>query len=152
VGLLLALWAFFVGFNLLEATLPSLISRLAPAVAKGSAIGVYSTAQFLGAFCGGAVGGLCYARYGASGVFVFAGVGLAVWLLLIATMPRIRFFATHTVDIGKRSSAHAQDLARRLSALTGVAEAIVVAEAGVAYLKVDPDKFDEKSLKPILGK
>ena len=56
-GIIIGLWIFFTGFNLLEATLPSVISRIAPVDAKGTAIGVYNTFQFFGAFVGGALGG-----------------------------------------------------------------------------------------------
>jgi predicted MFS family arabinose efflux permease len=80
------LLVFFTGFNLLEATLPSLISRQAPAGHRGAAMGVYSSLQFLGTFCGGALGGLVLARGGNSGVFAL-GAGLALaWLALAAYM------------------------------------------------------------------
>src|SRR5881296_867386 len=61
--------AFFVAFNLLEAMLPSLVSRLAPSRGRGVAIGVYNTTQTLGVFFGGWLGGWIAARYGATGVF-----------------------------------------------------------------------------------
>lgn len=79
--LVLALWVYFAMFNTLEASLPSLVSRYAPGGAKGGALGVYSTAQFLGAFCGGSMGGVLYGRYGIAAVFYFgAGVAL-LWFL-----------------------------------------------------------------------
>jgi predicted MFS family arabinose efflux permease len=83
--LTVSLIVFFGAFNLLEAMLPSLISRLAPADSKGAAIGVFSTAQFLGAFVGGAVGGVVYQYFGISAVFLFAaGIGV-VWFFLALT-------------------------------------------------------------------
>ena len=66
-----ALVVFFTGFNLLEATLPSLISKFAPAGMKGTAVGVYSSIQFLGTFAGAAAGGWLSQRHGASAVFAF---------------------------------------------------------------------------------
>jgi predicted MFS family arabinose efflux permease len=76
-----ALILFFGGFNLLEALLPALISRAAPSGARGTAMGVYSSAQFLGIFLGGVVGGLCQSRFGPAGGFGF-GLGMAViWFL-----------------------------------------------------------------------
>ena len=71
-GIVVALFLFFAAFNLLEATLPSLVSKIAPAGSKGTAIGVYNSAQFLGLFLGGALGGLLaqHANYGA--VFAFS--------------------------------------------------------------------------------
>ena len=74
------LTVFFAAFNFLEAALPSLISRLAPGRARGTAMGVYSSAQFLGIFLGGALGGWCESRFGLSGVFGFSLVAACLWL------------------------------------------------------------------------
>ncbi|MGV6826098.1 MAG: MFS transporter, partial [bacterium] len=77
---------FFWAFNLLEALLPSLVSKVAPASAKGTAMGIYSTSQFLGAFLGGVLGGAIHEALGASTVFLFcAGISL-VWLAVAAGM------------------------------------------------------------------
>ena len=76
-GLLLA---FFAGFNILEASLPSLVSRLAPASGKGAALGLYNTAQALGLFAGGALGGWLQSRWGGGAVFLMCAVLLVVWL------------------------------------------------------------------------
>lgn len=80
-GLLLA---FFTGFNILEASLPSLVSRLAPADAKGAALGVYNTTQSLGLFAGGALGGWVLARWGGGAVFAMCALLLVVWLAAAA--------------------------------------------------------------------
>ena len=66
----MALLVFFTAFNLLEATLPSLISKIAPVGAKGTAIGVYSSVQFLGAFVGATVGGYLYQHFGSSALYL----------------------------------------------------------------------------------
>jgi predicted MFS family arabinose efflux permease len=79
--LLAALWAYFAAFNILEASLPSLVSRAAPVRMKGAALGVYSTSQFLGAFLGGVLGGGLFGRFGASGVFLMSAVAAAVWFV-----------------------------------------------------------------------
>ncbi|MFT4195104.1 MFS transporter [Ottowia sp.] len=76
------LFAFFVAFNILEATQPSLISRLAPARARGAALGVYNTLQSLGLFAGGALGGWLLKHAGAQGVFTATALLAALWLLL----------------------------------------------------------------------
>ena len=73
---------FFSAFNLLEAALPSLVSRLAPAHLRGAAMGAYSTSQFFGAFVGGAVGGIALGALGLSGVFACAAALTLVWLPL----------------------------------------------------------------------
>jgi len=74
---------FFSAFNLLEAALPSLVSRLAPAHLRGAAMGAYSTSQFLGAFVGGAVGGIALGRLGTDGVFLCAAALTLLWLPLV---------------------------------------------------------------------
>jgi len=85
---LLALWLllFFVAFNVLEATLPSLVSRTAPPAAKGAALGVYNTTQAIGLFIGGAAGGYIAQHFSDNAVFA-ACAGLAlIWLAVAATM------------------------------------------------------------------
>jgi len=80
-GLGLALLAFFTAFNLLEATLPSLVSKLAPGAIRGTAMGVYSTSQFTGAFMGGLTGGWVHQHYGTTMVFVTSAIVTLIWLL-----------------------------------------------------------------------
>ena len=84
----MALWLliFFTGFNVLEASLPSLVSRIAPASAKGLALGIYNTAQALGLFAGGALGGVIVSMWGYEAVFVFAAVVLVAWWLVALGM------------------------------------------------------------------
>ena len=76
------LLAFFLAFNVLEASLPSLVSKTAPPEAKGAAIGIYSTFQFLGAFVGGDRGGWLYQQYGVGAVYAGAAAISGLWLLL----------------------------------------------------------------------
>lgn len=78
----LFLLIFFAPFNVLEAMLPTLTTRLAPAHAKGTAIGLYSTIQFFGTFLGAAAGGVLYHHWGAGAVIAFDAVLLAIWLIL----------------------------------------------------------------------
>lgn len=85
------LFFFFMAFNLLEASLPSLISKESPAGAKGTAMGVYSTSQFFGAFLGGALGGVLAGWAGVDGVFGLMALVLMVWLVLAGTMPAPRY-------------------------------------------------------------
>jgi MFS family permease len=81
----LTLWLllFFVAFNILEATLPSLVSRTAPPAAKGAALGIYNTTQAVGLFIGGAAGGYIAQHFGDNAVFA-AGAGLMVLWLVVA--------------------------------------------------------------------
>ena len=85
-ALYLGLWLFFVGFNYLEATLPSLVSKTVFANDKGSALGVYSTCQFLGAFAGGAGGGWVVQYGGVSAAFALSAALVVLWLLVATRM------------------------------------------------------------------
>ncbi|MGE5130878.1 MAG: MFS transporter [Sphingomonadaceae bacterium] len=82
-GLMLA---FFVAFNVLEALLPSLVSRIAPARARGTAIAVYNTTQTLGLFVGGVLGGWLAHAHGPGAVFSTCAGLAAIWLLAAAGM------------------------------------------------------------------
>lgn len=73
---------FFIGFNFLEGSLPSMISREAPAAQKGTALGVYSTCQFLGGFLGASIGGAALQHFGVGGVFAAAAALPLIWLCL----------------------------------------------------------------------
>ena len=86
-SMLFALSLYFAGFNLLEATMPSLVSQAAQIEARGAALGMYSTAQFLGAFTGGAAGGWIMSGWGMNGVLIAAGALLASWLLFAPRTP-----------------------------------------------------------------
>ena len=90
----LALWLllFFVAFNVLEATLPSLVSRTAPPAAKGAALGVYNTTQAIGLFIGGAAGGYIAQHFGDNAVFAACTGLVLIWLAVATTMnfPRRR--------------------------------------------------------------
>jgi len=130
-------YAFFVGFNLLEATLPSLVSKVAPARAKGTAMGVYSTSQFAGAFVGGLGGGLAHQHFGVEGVFLFGAGVCLLWIAVAAGLRAPQGLATQVLAVDARTEQDAAALAARLLAVPGVAEATVVAAEGTAYLKVD---------------
>ena len=87
--LVFLLFAFFIAFNILEACQPSLVSRIAPAAAKGTALGVYNTLQALGLFCGGALGGWLKQHLGAPSVFVMCAVATLTWLIIASNMKNL---------------------------------------------------------------
>lgn len=146
-GLMVALWLFFCGFNTLEALLPSLVSRIAPAAGKGTAIGVYNTWQFLGVFVGGTAAGWLHGVYGLEGVALMCAAGLTLWLLLTVTGSRPALFESRLLRIPEEvSAAGAHGLSEELARVPGVLEATVVAEEGVAYVKIDSTRLDEERL------
>ncbi len=149
-GVAAALLIFFTAFNVLEATLPSMISKIAPLAAKGTAMGVYSSVQFLGAFFGASVGGALMQFVGGNAVFAFAVVLLLVWLVVVTGMRPPAVVRTKLYHLGEMSNAEGAQLQQRLSQLQGVHEAMVVAAEGMACLKVDMQGFDEQAAERML--
>jgi MFS family permease len=148
-GIVAMLWLFFTAFNLLEAGLPSLMSKLAPPDRKGTALGVYSTSQFLGAFIGGWLAGWLYGRYGFEAVFDACALFTVLWFVLTLAMPSPQYLSSYILRVGQVDEAEARQLAARLGAVPGVAEAVVIVEEGVAYLKVDRSALNEEALRAL---
>jgi MFS family permease len=149
VEIVLLMVLYFTAFNVLEASLPSLVSRIAPSDMKGTALGAYSTAQYFGAFIGGALGGWLHGRFDANAAFGFCALLGVVWFLMAAGMRNPPPLSTHLLKLGRVTDAQAEAAAARLKTVRGVAEAVVVAEDGVAYLKVDRRILDRDALRAI---
>ena len=142
------LLAFFVAFNILEASLPSLVSRVAPPASRGTALGVYNTTQALGLFVGGAAGGWLAKNFGDPAVFVFGFAVIALWLGVASGM-RV---PGETVERAYRVSPRLDPtgLRERLVRSRCVREAVIVPEQGIARLKVYPESFDERAVREII--
>ena len=151
-GVVVALFLFFLAFNLLEATLPSLVSKIAPAGSKGTAIGVYNSFQFFGLFLGGALGGLLAQQVGGAAVFVFAAGLCLVWLLLALSMQAPAAVRTRLYSVDVSSEEQAALLSAELAGIDGVVEAVVIADEGVAYLKVRMAGWDEATAHKLMAK
>ena len=149
-GMSAALLIFFTAFNVLEATLPSMISKVAPLAAKGTAMGVYSSVQFLGAFFGASVGGALMQFVGGNAVFVFAIVLLLVWLAVASSMRPLALVRTKLYHLGQMSAAEGAQLQLTLSQLKGVREALVVVTEGMVCLKVEMQGFDEETVERLV--
>ncbi len=135
---------FFTAFNVLEAMLPSLTSKLAPAAAKGTAIGVYSSVQFLGTFIGAASGGFLYQHYGARGVFAFDVALLLAWVVIAPGMRVPAKIATRVYSLPVLDNEQAGSLLKQLQAQPGVREVKLAPAERAAYLKVDAKGYDER--------
>ncbi len=146
----LALLLFFIAFNLLEAMLPSLISKTAPLAAKGTAMGVYSSVQFLGAFVGATAGGFLMQHFGGNAVLIFAIVLLILWLLVAIGMQSPAAVRTRLYSMPSMNEAAARLLQSRLLQLQGVREVMVVAAEQMASLKVETSGFDEAGVEQLL--
>jgi len=134
-------------FNLLEAMLPSLVSRVAPAAGKGSAMGVYNTFQFLGVFFGGLAGGFLYGKVGITAVFAVSGLLLVVWVWLVYTAPKFKLLDSLVVTVDPDAGI---DLETRLEEIEGVEEVIIMEHESTAYLKVDKELLDKETLNDLV--
>jgi MFS family permease len=152
-GIVISLYVYFTAFNILEASLPSIISKVAPAASKGTAMGVYNTAQSLGIFVGAVAGGYLSHYYSFSAVFMFCSVLMALWLFLALSMQAPPAVKSKMYRLGELSAAGAKTLSGRLSKLPGVREAVVIAEEGLVILKVDMQQnWDERAALRLIGK
>lgn len=145
-GIIFGLFIFFTAFNVLEATLPSLVAKTVSPHNKGTAMGVYSSSQFIGAFFGGVSGGWMHSMLGLPGVFGFCAGLAVIWFFVAVSMRNPSYLSSYLVRIGQVSEARARELAVELTGVTGVAEAVVIPEDGVAYLKVDLSALDHEAL------
>ncbi|MFT5113420.1 MAG: putative MFS family arabinose efflux permease [Parasphingorhabdus sp.] len=146
IWIVVALWLFFSGFNALEALLPTLVSRLAPAGSKGTVMGVYNTFQFVGIFVGGALGGWLFGQYGAAAVFLLATAALGLWLILIITAPALRLLDSLTLHIDPQFDGDPRDLYTSVLDLPGIEDATVLIKERLVYIKVDKQVFQPDSL------
>ncbi len=142
------LLVFFVAFNILEASLPSLVSRLAAPAARGTALGVYNTTQALGLFVGGAAGGWLAKHFGDAAVFVFGIATIALWLGAAFGMRVPGEAAWRNFPI--RPEADPVALRERLLRLRGVRDAVVAPEERIARLTVYPESFDAEAAKKLI--
>ncbi len=147
-----ALLIFFTAFNILEASLPSLISKIAPLAAKGTAMGVYSSVQFLGAFFGAVMGGVLMQHVGHDSVLMFSAGLLLLWLIIASTMNPPHAVSTKLYHLPALSEAEAVPLQQQLAAVQGVREVLVIASESIACLKVDMQGFDENAIQQLVLK
>ena len=141
---------YFTAFNFLEASLPAFISMLAPAGAKGSAMGIYSTYQFLGAFFGGILGGVSYKLLGNSGLFLFLASLMLIWFFISWGMHNPSKIRTHTLTASIKDEHQATQLTEQLIKLEGVLEVVIIIEEQTVYIKVNNKIFSLETAKQIL--
>ncbi len=140
-GIVFSLTLYFVAFNILEATLPSIISKIAPAAAKGTAMGVYNTTQSLGIFVGGALGGYLSHQFGYASVFIFCSVMMILWLIFAYSMQAPPAVKTKMFSMDESAlnmnATEVEALKRSLTNLQGVLEVAVLPKELTVILKLD---------------
>jgi len=140
---------FFFAFNLMEAILPSLISKESPAGYKGTAMGIYSTSQFLGVAIGGSVGGWVFQHIDAQAVFLL-GAGIAIlWLLVSLTMQEPPYVSSLRVVIDHTDNTHL--LEQRLRQAPGVSNVLIIAEERAAYIKIDSKMTNRQEIEALIA-
>ncbi len=149
-GVAASLLVFFTAFNVLEATQPSIVSKIAPLAAKGTAMGVFSSVQFLGAFFGSAMGGLLMQVFDGSAALIFAVVMLLLWLLVASGMRAPQALMTKIYHLPELDPNAASALQSSLAQLRGVREVLVVGNEQIACLKVEMSGFDEAAVENLV--
>ncbi len=149
--ILVWLGLYFIAFNILEATQPSLISKIAPTEAKGTAMGVYNTCQAASMFIGSALAGFLYQQFKSPApVFALCAILIAIWVLVSWGMQPPLPVKTKMFHIGERPGDVAA-LSAKLAAIDGVKEAVVLIEEHVALLKVLQTGYDEAAVDQLIA-
>ncbi|MFW0094650.1 MAG: MFS transporter [Coxiella endosymbiont of Haemaphysalis qinghaiensis] len=143
----ITLFLFFTAFTLLETILPSLISKITPIRQKGTALGIYSSAQFLGIFLGGSIGGWIFNYFQWTGIFIFCAIVALLWLALAITMQNPPYLFTITIKIDKCLKHNLPSLKENLHTIPGVSEAAISAQENLIYLKIDKKIITEDKLR-----
>ncbi|MEN9424616.1 MAG: hypothetical protein RL122_1999 [Pseudomonadota bacterium] len=144
--LLAAFFLFFVSFNFLEAVQPSLVAKYSDVSIKGTAMGIFSSSQFLGIFAGGSLGGMINHTWGTTGVFVFSAVVVLGWFLIALQLPQPTFYTSRILKLDPLLFSDPQRLHDELMSVNGVQEVAIAATECIAYLKIDKTTLDEAAL------
>jgi predicted MFS family arabinose efflux permease len=143
------LFVYFAAFNLLEASLPSWLSKVCPAGNRGTAMGIYSTCQFLGTFAGGILGGWGLTSLGVDGLFILLAALLLVWVILATQMSSPRPMQTMILQVGERKP---NEFIKSVSTIVGVEDILLLEGDDLAYIKVDKTAIDVAELQPFLNR
>ena len=151
--LLTGLGLFFIAFNVMEALLPSWLSKSAPIQSKATAMGVNASSQFLGAFFGGMIGGqLLLLNNTTLGWSILSAISI-VWLLISFGLAQPRYLSSLVLRLPETKQT--DEWTAQLLAIRGIEEVVVMSDQQVAYVKIDKQLIDEaarQDLTHLLGK
>lgn len=139
---------FFTGFNYLEASFPALVSSIAPVGQKGTAMGIYASFQFFGAFVGGLLSGWVTEFWSAQNAYFVGVFGALLWLLILSGMREVHRVKRILLQ-GHFAEEHTAGVQLAFEQLAGVVETTVNGQSGAIYLKVNDD-FDARAARDIL--
>jgi MFS family permease len=148
--LVIGVQLFFLAFNLMEAILPSLISKESPAGYKGTAMGIYSTSQFLGVAIGGSMGGWIFDHFDAQTVFLLGAIVATLWLLLSSTMQEPPYVSSLRIVLTD-NALNDPRLEQKLKAQRGVSSVFIVPEERSAYIKIDSKVTSRVELEALIA-
>ncbi|KTD70191.1 transporter, major facilitator family [Legionella steelei] len=148
VSLCVLMLIYFVAFNILEAALPSLVSKQANPHSKGTAMGIYSTSQFLGLFIGGALAGVLYQWNSSQGIFVTNAIIGIIWLLVSFSMKSQASFSTLVLPAPWAEKN--EPIINKLLNIKGVIEVAFAEDERVIYLRVDRERYLAGSAEKII--
>lgn len=140
---------FFAGFSFLEARLPALVSVIAPAGARGSAMGIYASFQFFGAFLGGLMSGVVISWFDTTTLYAVLVITCTLWLGLFLRFHHGQSQLKRVTLNLQSSSVSAERIKQVLQQFQGVIEVNPMLESGVVYLKVDR-VFDSQAAQTAL--
>lgn len=144
--LVIGVQLFFLAFNLMEAILPSLISKESPAGYKGTAMGIYSTSQFIGVAIGGSVGGWVNGLFDSQTVFLLGALLAMLWLLVSYTMQEPPYVTSLRIELAE-DIKDTNQLSALLRAEPGVSDVNIIAEERSVYIKIDSKVTTRKMLE-----
>ena len=150
IATFMVLVVFFAGFNFLEAAMPSMVAKIAPADMKGTAMGLFSSAQFIGAFVGGVLGGYMLTYENRELAFMHLGILTTSWLLVAAFMQNPKPVTSRVVSLDELDESSIDDFRKQAGQLPGVQEITVYLEERIAYMKIDKKLFSDEDFDSLL--
>lgn len=150
-GILIGILLFFIGFNVMEAILPSWISKESPAGYRGTAMGMYSTSQFVGTAIGGGLGGKLYDLAGPGLVLICSILIATLWLFISNTMKQPPYVSNLRLELPELTDHQLSVLEQKLYSLGGVTEVVIVPSEHAAYIKVDRQKIDRSQIELVIS-
>lgn len=139
-SIIAGLLIFFIGFNFMESMLPSMVSRFAPVAGKGTAMGVYSTSQFMGSFLGGALTGVIGQYLGGGYVFISGMVIVVIWLLIHQGQHNAPSMTGLSIELNHTGID--EDKIAELLRQKGIKEALLMEADNMLYIKYDTQELD----------
>jgi MFS family permease len=150
ISLCLLMFLYFVAFNILEASLPSLVSKQANLNHKGTAMGIYSTGQFLGIFAGGSLAGVIYQWHGSQGIFIANAIIGIIWFFVACFMKPNVYLSSLTLHYPHSNRDISQVITSLLN-IPGIKDVVFVNEESTLYLRVDIEHYQAGSAEQIIS-